>query len=139
MKKNLFKKSLLSLIPLAIAVVPLASCANNNSVNNIGSSNQNNSGWTPPIDSGNNGNTESHIGEIDKRITDDISQSMELDVLDLSTKTGVNNYQSVTNFLNYNLDKDYNNKLITENGIRSDVYSFVDKYLKLIEEYSLLI
>ena len=45
MKKNLFKKSLLSLIPLAIAVVPLASCANNNSVNNIGSNNQNNSGW----------------------------------------------------------------------------------------------
>ena len=130
MKKNLFKKSLLSLIPLAITAVPLASCANHNSVNNIGSSNQNSSGWTPPIDSGNNANTESHIGEIDKRITDDISQSVKLDVLDLSTKTGVNNYQSVSNFLNYNLDKGYNNKLITENGIRSDVYSFVDKIFK---------
>ena len=131
MKKNLFKKSLLSLIPLAITVVPLASCANHNSVNNIGSNNQNSSGWTPPIDSGNNANTESHIGEIDKRITDDISQSVKLDVLDLSTKTGVNNYQSVSNFLNYNLNKGYNNQLITENGIRSDVYSFVDKIFKI--------
>lgn len=130
MKKKIFKKTFITLIPLALVAVPLASCANNtNNSNNINNSNASNGTWTPPIGSENN--NYSSIGEIDKKILDDISKPVKVDVLDLSTKTGVSNNQSINNFLNFNLDRNYNNKLITKEGIKSDVYSFVDRLFKI--------
>lgn len=128
MKKNFIKKSIIALLPMAFIAVPLASCARQTTSNTIDGDNGNN-GWTPPFGSGNNIGT--HFGTIDKKITDDISKPVKIDVLDLSTKTGVNSYQSISNFLKYNLDRNYNNNLITKDGIKKDAYSFADRIFKL--------
>lgn len=126
MKKRIFKKLAIGLLPISLVIVPLASCSNNNTLN-TGQNGSNNNDWNPNI--GGSINDNRYNGTIDNKIIEFISKPVHVDIVDTRDKTTYDKLESISYFLNYNIDNNYIN-LVSEEGIKGDLYSFINSIFR---------